>query len=241
MPLLDHFHPPLSNDISWESFHSNWATKLADSLSSLLPVEYRAEEHVHFGPSVEIDVATFERSSARPTRRKPTAPLPMASVYTPPPATDSLPAVFLDTFEVLLFRTRAGKTLVGAIELVSPSNKDRADARQAFAMKCGSYLAQGISLVVIDIVSHRRANLHNATMRLLDADPALLFPRDVRLYAVAYRPLRRKKRDRIDLWRHSLAVGEPLPTLPLRLSGDLFVPVDLEATYTEACRRRHLA
>jgi len=32
-----------------------------------------------------------------------------------------------------------------------------------------------------------------------------------------------------------------LPTLPLRLTGDLFVAVDFEAAYQEACRRRRLA
>jgi predicted enzyme related to lactoylglutathione lyase len=116
MPLLDHFHPPLSNDSSWESFHSNWATKLADSLNSVLPSEYRVEEHVHFGPSVEIDVATFERSSsAPPSSRRHTAPLSTPTVYAPPAPTHSTPGIFLDTFEVLLFRTRAGKTLVAGI------------------------------------------------------------------------------------------------------------------------------
>lgn len=35
-------------------------------------------------------------------------------------------------------------------------------------------------------------------------------------------------------------VGEPLPLLPLRLTGDLFIPVDCEAAYQEACRRRRL-
>src|SRR4051794_1765724 len=60
MPLLDHFHPPLSAERRWESFHSNWATKLADTLTERwLPPNYIAEEHVHLGPSVEIDVATF--------------------------------------------------------------------------------------------------------------------------------------------------------------------------------------
>jgi hypothetical protein len=29
--------------------------------------------------------------------------------------------------------------------------------------------------------------------------------------------------------------------LPLRLTGDLFIPVDFEAAYQEACRRRRLA
>lgn len=33
MPLLDHFHPPLHPRHHWESFHSNWATRLADALN----------------------------------------------------------------------------------------------------------------------------------------------------------------------------------------------------------------
>ena len=58
MPPLDHFHPPLSSERRWESFHSNWATKIADALTERwLPLGYIVEEHVHFGPSVEIDVA----------------------------------------------------------------------------------------------------------------------------------------------------------------------------------------
>ena len=35
-------------------------------------------------------------------------------------------------------------------------------------------------------------------------------------------------------------VGDTLPTMPLRLIADYFVPVELELTYTEACRRRRL-
>ena len=41
-------------------------------------------------------------------------------------------------------------------------------------------------------------------------------------------------------WARPLA-GMPLPLLPLRLTGDLFVPVDFEVSYQEACRRRRLA
>lgn len=47
-------------------------------------------------------------------------------------------------------------------------------------------------------------------------------------------------RPEIDLWPVRCAVGSPLPTLPLRLTGDLFVPVDFEVAYTEACRRRRI-
>ncbi len=53
MPLLDHFHPPLGAERRWESFHSSWATRIADALTEQwLPPNYIAEEHVHIGPSV---------------------------------------------------------------------------------------------------------------------------------------------------------------------------------------------
>src|SRR3981081_4318373 len=65
VPLLDHFHPPLSAERRWESFHSSWATRLVDALTERwLPPNYIAEEHAHFGPSIEIDVATFAREAA---------------------------------------------------------------------------------------------------------------------------------------------------------------------------------
>jgi hypothetical protein len=162
------------------------------------------------------------------------------AVWTPPAAEHTIPALFPDTFEVRIFQTRGGRTLVGAIELISPGNKDRADKRQAFAAKCASYLHQGVSVLLIDIVTDRRANLHNETMRLMHAPSAVDFASGVDLYAAAYRPVLRKERPEMDLWKAVCAVGQPLPELPLRLTGDLFVPVDFEAAYMETCRRRRL-
>src|SRR6185369_1621706 len=123
MPLLDHFHPPLSVERHWESFHSSWATKLADALTERwLPPEYIAEENVHRGASVEIDVATFERESAEGGVALATM---RSKVWAPPAADEVLPAVFPDNFEVRVLSMDAGPKLVAAIELVSPANKDR--------------------------------------------------------------------------------------------------------------------
>jgi hypothetical protein len=239
MPLLDHFHPPLSTERRWESFHSSWATRIADALTERwLPSNYIAEEHVHIGPSIEIDVGTFEREPS-------SAPEGAVSVLRPkvwaPPAPDAtLQATFLDTFEVRILSTDTGPRLVAVIELVSPGNKDRAAERRAFAIKCASYLVQGISLIIVDIVTNRRANLHNEVLDLLDGAEAARLPPELSLYAVAYRPLRRGDRDEIDVWRSPLAQGQPLPQLPLSLRADLVVPVDFEATYAEACARKRL-
>ncbi len=37
MPLLDHFRPLPTPHHSRESFHSNWATRIADGLNERLP------------------------------------------------------------------------------------------------------------------------------------------------------------------------------------------------------------
>lgn len=242
MPLLDHFHPPLIAERRWESFHSNWATKIADALTERwLPPNYIAEEHAHFGPSVEIDVATFEREASTTEERKgAVVATAEPKVWSPPDADGVLPAVFPETFEVRVLSTDTGPKLVAAIELVSPGNKDRPAERTAFATKCASYLYQGISVIVVDIVTNRRANLHNEILRIMEAGDLLQLPQEAYLYAVAYRPLRRGPRDDIDVWRAPLALGQPLPVLPLGLRADLAIPVDFETPYADACQRKRL-
>jgi hypothetical protein len=236
MPLLDHFHAPLRDERHWESFHSSWAGSLADALNRQLPERYFAEELTHGGP-VEIDVATFEQPGSSANGGG-VATLPQT--WAPPAAPITLPAVFADDFEVRVFSTRSGPHLVAVLELVSPSNKDRPEARRAFAVKCASYLHQSICVIVIDIVTERQANLHNEILRLLTANPGQLQPDEVLLYAATYRPIKRQAREEIDIWPTRLAIGATLPTLPLALNAELVLPVDLEATYTDARQRRRL-
>lgn len=241
MPLLDHFHPPLSEERHWESFHVAWAGALADDLNRRLPEGYFAEEQAHAGARVEIDVGTFELQSSTHGAHSDgsaTATLP-PQVWSPPIAPFTVPAVFADDFEVRVLSTHAGPTLVAAIELVSPRNKDRAEARRAFAIKCASYLFQGIGLIVVDVVTSRHAVLHAEIMSLLGMPDPPHLPADTLLYAVAYQPLRRREREEVDLWPTRLALGTNLPILPLALDAERIMPVDLEATYMDArCRRR---
>ncbi len=243
MPLLDHFHPPVENVCPWDTFHSGWATRLADLLNERwLSDEYVAHEHTHAGGAPEIDIATFEQpggTSAAPRNGPPAvavSPLP----WSPPTAARTFPAIFPESFEIRVFHTMGGRKLVGAIELVSPGNKDRPAERRAFAIKCASYLHAGVSVVVLDVVTSRRANLHNETMQLMDVAADVLLPAEVGLYAVSYRPVLRNERAQIDLWAEPCVLGQPLPTMPLRLTGDLFVPVEFEEPYQETCRRRRV-
>jgi hypothetical protein len=238
MPLLDHFRPPLHPQRHWESFHANWAGAIADDLNErLLPEGYFAEEHVRLGARVEIDVATFEGTP--PQRNGGVATLP-ARVWTPPAPAMVVPAAFPDVFEVLVFHSEGGADLVAAIELVSPANKDRPGHRLAFVTKCASYLAQGIALMVIDIVTTRGGNMHDELMGVMGHGEAYRLAVGTELYAVAYRPLVREQAEQIHVWPAALSVGQVLPTLPLALDAETCLPLDLEATYTAACQRRRL-
>lgn len=241
MPLLDHFRPPVTLNHSWESFHSNWATRIADALNDRLPSEFLAEEQTHAGGRLEIDVAAYEHSTP-PSGSANGAAVATArpAICTPPAPPLTVPFVLPDAFEVRVYSTTSGLTLVGVIELVSPGNKDRPEERQAFAAKAAGLLHQGVSLIVVDAVTTRSGNLHNETVRLIGAGAHAELPADADLYAVAYRPATRGEAVELDIWPERLALGRRLPTLPLRLTGDLFVPVELETSYTEACRRRRL-
>jgi hypothetical protein len=241
MPILDHFHPPLSVRRHWDSFHATWTVCLGDALTAVLPETYFVEVQTQAGASGEIDVATFEekltpKNGAGDGPQMATVPPKLAAIPTP---VLTMPAVFPENFEVRVFSTKAGPTLVAAIELISPANKDRPETR-AFAAKCASYLYQGVSLIIVDIVTERAANLHNETMRLMEADTQYDFPDGTTLYAVAYRPARRDKREQIDLWPTRFDIGDRLPTLPLVLNWETCVEVDLESAYIDACRRRRL-
>src|SRR5438477_9309208 len=197
MPLFDHFHPPLYPHHHWESFHSNWATRIADGIAAVLPPDFQVEEHTHAGPGFEIDVATYEeeKSPQDGVSTGPALATRAAPAYAPPVPDGTMPATFPDTFEVRVFSTTAGLTLVAVIELVSPGNKDRPAERRAFVAKCASYLAQGVSLIVVDVVTNRHANLHNELMRLMETGIDHDLPAEVNLYAVAYRPVRRGERE----------------------------------------------
>ena len=240
MPLLDHFHPPVSQRRSWEGFHGLWAAAIVEKLNGdVLADEFFADMQVHIGSQVEVDVAALEGAADARGPRVATATM-VASAWAPPATELVFPTVFPDDIEVQIFATAAGATLVGAIELVSPANKDRAETRLAFAAKCVSYLTRGIGLIVVDIVTDRLANLHNEVMRLFGRGEPYLLAAAVATYAVAYRPSRQSSGDQIELWPRALAPGQTLPTLPLALRNAGVVRVDLEETYSDARERSRL-
>jgi hypothetical protein len=139
-----------------------------------------------------------------------------------------------DVFELRVHDVRRGMRLVAVVELVSPGNKDRPEERQALAAKCAAYLQEQVGVVLLDIVTTRRANMHQELLQLLSVP--LAEAACAELYCVSYRNRRDGKRWRLDTWPFALAVGSPLPTVPLWLAGVAAVPLDLEKSYEETCQ-----
>ncbi len=242
MPLRDHFHPPLSERRPWESFHATWCGALADHLNrGLLPPGYVALEQLHAGAPAEIDVATYDEGPRPAPAGNGAARLAVAApVWVPASPPVVLPAVFPEGCTIQILANEGGRTLVAAIEMISPGNKGRAAKRRLFAAKCATYLARGVGLVIVDAVTSRSGNLHNELIDLLGLDATFRMPAEHSLYVVAYRPLRRDAGEQIDAWPMPLRVGAALPTVPLSLAAELCLPVDLEAAYTDACQRRRV-
>jgi Protein of unknown function (DUF4058) len=230
MPLQDHFHPPLSLRRHWHSFHNSWATYFAADLNQQLPPGYFAEANVQFG--IEIDVATFDET--QPVNGNGSA----SQGWRPGPPLLTLPFTpATDLVEVAVFRESGGPTLAAAVELISPANKDRPESRDAFVSKCATYLYEGVGLIVADVVTERRFNLHDALLARLVPGTAAW---GVALYAVSYHPAATGDQSALNLWPEELRVGDTLPSLPLWLRGGLCLPLDLEAAYTRTCREHRL-
>ena len=224
MPLLDHFHPPLHGPRRWEGFHHAWATYIATQLNQdVLPADYFAESQLKIGPDLVIEqsINDVDKHHWSPPR---------------PKFDETVDFAQLDTCEIRVYQNLGGAELRGAIELVSPANKDRPGSRRTFAAKCAGYLKHGIGLVIIDVVTSRSANLHSEIFDILEVKSRRkMWESATGLYAVAYRPVTVLKNPRIEAWAETLTLGEVLPTLPLWLALDLCVPVALEASYNTTC------
>lgn len=227
MPLRDHFHLPLRGLCTWESFHSGWANEIVRELNKSLPLAYVARPNVKLGVDVEADVGTLEQAGKQPAENGGGV---ATAVWAPSTPTLSVAVDFhqLDVFEVQVHR-EGGLEMVAAIELVSPRNKDRETARRHFAANCAAYLQTGVSVIVVDIVTGRKANLYTALLDQLALPPDANGQDD--LYAVACRTTPLDEPARLETWVTPLTLGAPLPTLPLWLEADLVVPLNLERSY----------
>ena len=164
MPLLDHFRPPLGERRPWESFHTTWASAIADTLNDgLLPAGYIALEQIHWAP---VSKSTSGRSPNLPRARAAAPPRrhrpcgrgdgsrgPPCRLSAQRHGRDSLHGGRPDARR----RDRVGQ----------PWEQGPRPQACACLSPSATYLARGVGLVVVDVVTSRRGNLHNELVGFL--------------------------------------------------------------------------
>jgi Protein of unknown function (DUF4058) len=241
MPLFDHFRPPVLLKRHWSEFHGQWPAEIVRTLFDRLPPGYYAGPRLYLGSSFEVDI-----SVARDDDRSMEAPEVDSGGVATLPVTETFVANLLrvDDYEVRIFDTERARTLVAAIEIVSPSNKDRPESRSQFVSKCSALLQEGVCVSIVDIVTERLANLYlelRDRMKTADSGESIAVPRigaePSSLYAVTLRVRHQiQKPPLLDTWYYPLEIGQPLPTIPLWLSHSRCIELPLEAGYAETCR-----
>jgi hypothetical protein len=238
MPLRDHFHPPLDDRRSWSELHGMWPAVIVQHVRPRLPAGYIIGPGVTLGTQFELDVATFEDDEVLigPTDEGNGG---VATAVWAPPAPSVAVAIDLpgDTYEVRIYDLHRARQLVAVVEILSPSNKDRPATREVLVGKCAAMLRAGVSVSIVDVVTNRHANLYAELLARLGATDPALGSEPPGIYATTCR-LRLSSAGHLTglrTWYYPLAVGKPLPTLPLWLSESLVLPLDLEETYEKAC------
>jgi hypothetical protein len=211
---------------------------IVQQLRKQLPAGYVAEPRVHSGSRVEIDIAAFEQDDVPVLSRQiETSGGVATAVWAPGQPSLAVETTLPDEddYEVRIFDARRGRHLVAAIEIVSPANKDRPEHRNIFIAKCVALLQKGVAVSIVDLVTIRHGNLYAELLAAIGHDDPTLGEPAPGLYAASCRWTRRDQKTLLEAWSHVLTVGQPLPTLPLWLSRELVVPLNLEQSYEQAC------
>lgn len=244
MPLRDHFRPPVETKHSWDALHAMWPAVIVQQLFPILPEGFVAAPGVHLGMSFEIDVSTHRQDEPAPLDNATNGDGGVAvATWAPPQPTVTLECELpdQDEYEVRIYDARYRRRLVAAIEIVSPSNKDRPESRRAFVAKVAALLQRDVCVSLVDLVTIRHFNLYADLLDLIDRTDPKLGSEPPALYAITVRGRKRiRKRPLLDAWFYPMSFGQALPTLPIWLDVDLGVSLNLETSYEETCRLLHI-
>jgi hypothetical protein len=131
----------------------------------------------------------------------------------------------------VVIRHLSGHRVVAIIEIVSPGNKNGQTEFAAFIQKADQALLSGIHLMIVDLFPSTKRDpqgIHRAIWgREGDGDFAL--PEGKPLTCVSYVGY-----PGVEVFLQPVAVGSPLPDMPLFLTPEIYVPIPLELTYRAA-------
>lgn len=139
MPLRDHFRSPVNDTHSWDEVHGQWPGEIVRDLTKILPAGFRAAPKVHLGSPFEVNVSTYDLDAHDPDAAVETGGTATQTALAPT-FTVEADLSEQDEYEVRIYDAERGRQLVAAIEIVSPSNKDRPESRELFVGKVAAML-----------------------------------------------------------------------------------------------------
>ena len=134
------------------------------------------------------------------------------------------------TKQVTVRRT-GGDEVVAVIEIVSPGNKNSRHGFRSFVSKAVEYLNCYVHLLIVDLLPPGPRDPQGVHPEIWGefTDRPFELPMDRRLTLVSYLSDERKR-----AFVEPVAVGTPLPDMPLFLTPERYVNVPLDRAYTEA-------
>jgi hypothetical protein len=234
MPLHD-----WRDERGWDGVHLLWLGELVRWLRPRLPEGFRA----YVG---SVPALTVESSNGRPhlqvRRWQPEPPGPVQEPATSllEPDLEGVATFTFDPHQAIHIDHHG--CLVAAIELVSPRNKDRREAKEGYSARYLGYLRQGVHLLLLDLLPRPPGF---SFLDVLGTALGLAIPATLAPFAVSFRvsdptPKGNAESPVIGVWHRPLQPGQPLPTLPLALAARQHVLIDLDETYRAACEQAYL-
>ena len=218
----------------FHAFHHDWITEMARVLNNgLLPDDYYAlpeQQAAGFGPDVlalqspianQGEAAASSGGTATLFRTRP------QSQFTAETNTE----LYRRKKSSIVVRHVSGDRIVAMLEVVSPGNKASRHALRAFVDKACELLEHRIHLLIVDPFPpgpRDPSGIHAAIWAEVK-DESFTLPENKRLTLAAYE-CGSTTRAHIE----ALAVGDPLPNMPLFLEPGGHVLVPLESTYQTA-------
>lgn len=212
----------------FHDFHQDWTIELRRSLNAgRLPPGYVALADQQIGGPIP-DVLTLRQQTAGTRIHEPAAEAAVA-VASPQArfVVEAEEDVYARRATRLRIQHRHGE-VVAVIEIVSPGNKSSRSALRSFVRKASDLIWQGVHLLVVDLFPPSERDPQGIHKAIWDeiAERPFELPADKPLTVVAYRAVPIKT-----AYVEPVAVGDELPSLPIFLTEDAYVPAPLEETY----------
>jgi hypothetical protein len=217
---------------TFHDFHVSWIAELKHAIKPLLPPEYYVMAEQLAG-ELGRDLLTLQ---IRPGARAPEGGTPgTTAVAIRPPRVRITRRSEVDRYAArqrnLIIRHTSEDRIVALVEIVSPGNKNSRDAIRTFQRKITAAIRQGIHVLVIDLHAagpRDPLGIHGVIWSDFEDEPYTP-PADKPLTLAAYTGGESRK-----AYVYPVAVGDPLPEMPLFLDPEEYIDVPLEGPYQQA-------